>query len=305
MYWKRKILLILCRSLHSNIEGYTRCGTMKLSSRNIALVAVFAALYYVLSLISPYVPAAGLPDLKIRLEALMASVFGFVLGPYLGALAAFTGAFVTWTLPPSSANPLDAPFLLSPPINALVVGFIFYRRWKWAFAAFGLLILAFPFFPPSQPITEHYIVPVAVLWDKIIALLLILPSVWLANRGFSQRYAPILFSILIFLIAFVGNQADNMWGADVFAVPFVYEVVYAPVLSPLKAAFRFETYVEVVRYLFTISPFIYPAIRFVQAILATIITVPLLKALKGTQWLIGERSIIETKVEKTDLGENR
>jgi len=278
---------------------------MKLSSRNIALVAVFAALYYVLSLISPYVPAAGLPELKIQLEALMASVFGFVLGPYLGALAAFTGALVTWTLPPSSANPLAAPFLLSPPINALIVGLVFYRRWKWGFLAFGLLILAFPFLPPSQPITEHYIVPVAVLWDKLIALLLIVPSVWLGKISSKSKYAAILFSISIFLIAFVGNQADNMWGADVFAVPLVYEVVYAPVLSPLKAAFGFQTYLETVRYLFTISPFVYPAIRFVQAILATIISVPLMRALKGTPWLISERSIIEPNLKKTDLGENR
>lgn len=262
---------------------------MKLSSRNIALIAVFAALYYALSLISPYVPAVGLPDLRIRLEALMASVFGFVLGPYLGALAAFTGAFVTWTLPPSSANPLDAPFLLSPPINALIVGFIFYRKWKYASALFGLLIVAFLFLPPSQPITEQYIVPIAVLWDKLIALFLIFPSIWMGKRGSNPRYAPILF----FLIAFIGNQADNMWGADIFAVPFVYEVVYAAALSPLKAALGFQTYLETIRYLFTISPFIYPAIRFIQAILAAVIAVPLMRALKGTQWSVDEKSIVE------------
>lgn len=252
-----------------------------------ALVVIFAALYYVLSLVSPYVPSVGLPDLKIQLEALIASVFGLILGPYLGALAAFSGALMTWVLPPGSMSPLGAPFLLSPPINAMVVGFIFYRKWKWGFALLGILIAAFVFLPPCQPLVEHWGVAVAVLWDKIIALLLIIPIALFGQKLADPKRLPMLF----FFISFVGNQADNMWGADVFAVPFVYEVLYAPVLSPLLNGF--STYLEVVRFLFTVSPFIYPAIRFIQAILATIIAVPLMRALQKTRWIIAEKSMIE------------
>jgi len=263
---------------------------LKLSSRNIALIAIFAALYYVLSLISPYVPAIGLPDLRIKLEALMASVFGLILGPYLGTLAAFSGAFVTWTLPPENMNPLSAPFLLSPPINALIVGLVFYRKWKWAFAVFGLLIVVFLFLPPSQPITDYYYVPIAVIWDKIIALLLIVPSIVFSRKLSGSGRLP----LLIFFLSFVGNQADNMWGADVFAVPFVYEVLYGPFLRAfVMEPFGIPTYTDAVRYLFVLSPFVYPAIRFIQAILATIIAVPLLRALKNTKWIIEEKSIIE------------
>lgn len=262
---------------------------MKLSTRNIALVAIFAALYYVLSLVSPYVPAAGLPDLQIKLEALMASVFGFVLGPYLGGLAAFLGAFITWVLPPGGMNPLNAPFLLSPPLNAIIVGLIFYKKWKWAFALFGLLIAVFLFLPPSQPISSYYYVPAAVLWDKIIALLLIVPCIKSAKRLSATKYLFILF----FFISFIGNQADNMWGADVFAVPFVYEVIYGPALTGLQALLGVPTLLDVVRYLFVLSPFVYPAVRFLQAILATIIAVPLMRALRNTKWIVQEKSIIE------------
>lgn len=49
---------------------------MKLSAQNVALMAVFAALYYVLSLITPYIPAVAIPEIKISLEALIASIFG-------------------------------------------------------------------------------------------------------------------------------------------------------------------------------------------------------------------------------------
>jgi len=258
------------------------------STRNIALVAILGALYYVLSLISPFIPFIGLPDLTIKLEALMAAVFGLLLGPYLGALAALLGAGMAWALPPVGMNPLSAPFLLSPPLNALIVGFIFYRKWKWAFAALSLLIVAFIFLPPSQPLTKYCYVAGAVLWDKVIALLLIIPSVMFSRKLSTGKYLPILF----FFVFFIGNQADNMWGADIFAVPFVYEVLYAPVLSPFLQM-GFPTILDAVRFLFTISPFVYPAIRLLQAIVGTIVAVPLYRSLKTTPWILQERSIIE------------
>lgn len=252
---------------------------MRLSTRNIALVAVFAALYYVLSLISPKIPSIGVSDLKIQLEALMASVFGFLLGPYLGALTAFLGAFVTWVLPPAGMSPMGAPFLLSPPLNALIVGLIFYGKWKWAFVSLSLLVAVFLFLPPSQPITSYYYVPVAVLWDKVIAVLLIIPTVILGRKLSNPKNAAILF----FLISFIGNQADNMWGADIFAFPIVYGGIFSMPLDGVRVAF-------------IVSPFIYPAIRFVQAIFATLIVVPVMLALRNTAWIIHEKSILEQQV---------
>jgi hypothetical protein len=239
-------------------------------------MAVFAGLYYVLSLILPSLYAIGVPNLQISLEALIASIFGLVLGPYLGMLAALVGVGVTWILPPSSSSPYGVPFLLSPPLNALVVGLVYYRKWKWAFVLFSLLIAAFLFLPPSQPITDNYLVPIAVLWDKVIALLLIIPCVKMTQRLSTRKYLPILF----FFICFAGNQVDNMWGTDVFAIPAVYTF------------FGFPT-VDAVRITFLSSPFYYPAIRFVQATIGTVIAVPLMKSLKNTRWTVKEESIVK------------
>lgn len=249
---------------------------VKLTTHQIALIAIFAALYYILSLITPYVPAVGLPELKINLEALIASVFGLVLGPYLGFSAAFMGAIVAWLLPPGNLSPLGLPFLLAPAFNALVVGLIYYKKWKYAFLTFGVLIVVFPLLPPSQPLTEYGYVSALVIWDKIIALALIVPSAIFAKRLSS----PKLLMILYFLLAFIGNQADNMWGADAFAVPVVYNGIYALDLATT-------------RFLFTVSPLIYPAIRIIQAIVATIIAVPLIATLKNTGWIWQENSIID------------
>jgi biotin transporter BioY len=262
-----KVLLMLCKKLHDNEIYYTDDLEMKLSAQNVALMAVFAALYYVLSLITPYVPAIGVPDIKISLEALIATIFGLVLGPYLGALTAFLGAFVAWTLPPGSMSPYGLPFLLSPPLNALVTGLIYYRKWKAGFAVFGLLIIAFLFTPPVQPLSENLHVGLAVIWDKIIALLLILPSVKFAKKLATPKNS----SFLYFLLAFIGNQTDNMWGSLIFAIPVVYEGIFGLPLDAVRTAF-------------VISPFIYPTIRIIQAAIATIIAVPLIRALNDTAW---------------------
>lgn len=301
-------------------------------------MAIFATLYYVLSIFTPYIPAIGFPDIKISLEALIATIFGLVLGPYLGALTAFVGAFVAWTLPPGSASPYGAPFLLSPPINAFVVGLIYYKKWKAAFATLSILCITFLFLPPSQPFPENLHVGVAVIWDKIIALLLIIPTVLIARKSISKKQSiglsgiaaivmtmlavyitlqpemsemnmililatsiswiifiatlliangvvfsekAITIGLLYFLLAFIGNQADNMWGADIFAVPAVYEGIFG---LPL----------DVVRFLFVVSPFVYPAIRLIQAIIATAIAIPLMKALKKVAWFSKEETIEST-----------
>ena len=250
---------------------------VKFTSRQIALVAIFAALYYILSLITPYVPAIGFADIKISLEALMASVFGILLGPYLGCITAFTGATVSWVLPPSGMSPLGAAFILAPALNALVTGFVYYKKWKYAVITMSALIVAFLLLPPSQPLTEYGYVGGLVVWDKIIALLLIVPTVKFAKYlSSSQKLLPVLF----FLLGFIGNQADNMWGSTAFAVPVVYNGIYGLDL-------------ETVRFLFTISPLVYPAIRIIQAIIVVIIVIPLLSRLKKTGWVWEEETIID------------
>jgi hypothetical protein len=238
---------------------------MKFATKSIALMAIFAALYYAASLISPFIPAVAIPEITIKLEALIASIFGVLLGPYLGFITALLGTSIAWVLPPSLGTAFGLPFLLAPPLNALVVGFIYYKKWKYAFVVLSLEILAFWFLPPSQPLSEFWYVGLAVTWDKIIALALIFPVLKLAKFK-SLKLQPLFY----FLLAFIGNQADNMWGSAIFAVPFVYEQIFG------------INSIETVRFLFIVSPFVYPVIRIIQAIIAMIIIVPLIRALESS-----------------------
>ena len=250
-----------------------------LTTRNVALVAIFAALYYVLSLLTFNISAPGVAQVQISLLALVASVFGLVLGPYLGTAAAFLGAFVGWVLPPSGMVPYGLPFILSPPINAFVVGSIYYKKWKVGFIAFAVLIAAFFFTPPAQPIAENLTVIVAVLADKIVALLLIIPLVVFRKQLAVTEKGIYTF---YFVLGFIGNQADNMWGTLAFSVPTVYQGIFG---LPLEA----------VRTAFLVSPFFYPLLRLIQAAAVMFIAVSLMRTLKGTPWLWQKETILSNK----------
>jgi ECF transporter S component (folate family) len=244
-----------------------------LTTKNLALVAIFAALYYVLSLIAPINIPTGVGNLTISFAALIASVIGLVLGPYLGITSAFLGAFVSWVLPPSGGSLFGLPFMLAPALNALVTGLIFYKKWKRGFAVFGVLIVAFLFTPPIWPVTENWLPAIAVLFDKIFALLLILPVAL-----FAKKLSIGKASLFFFLLFFIGNQADNMWGSLIFGTPMVYGL--------------FGYGAADVRIAFLASPFLYPAVRLVQAFIGMLIAVPLMQALKGTPWLWQKENIL-------------
>jgi ECF transporter S component (folate family) len=259
---------------------------MKLTTRHIALMAMFAALYVVLSYIAPIKIPTGVGDIEISFAAMIATIFGLVLGPYLGGAAALLGSAVAWTL--TGMSPANLPFIIAPALNALVTGFIFYRKWKFGFVTFALLIIAFIFTPPIMPITENWIVAIAVLFDKIFALFLIIPLAFFGKKiavakgvsFFGKKINVAQGAIFFFLLAFVGNQADNMGGSFAFSLPLVYNGIWGYT-------------VDTVRGFFLLSPFLYPAIRIIQAIIAMVIAVPLIKLLKGRSWLWSEKTILD------------
>jgi hypothetical protein len=201
---------------------------------------------------------------------MVATLFGIILGPYLGTASALLGAVVSWAL--TGMSPLGLPFLLSPPLNAFVSGAIYYKKWKLAPIPFIVIMIAFLFTPPVTSFGSAQIA-IWVLWDKIIALALILPLA-VFRKQLSKGQGVGLF----FLLAFIGNQADNIWGSFVFALPQVYNGIFGMQLVDVQVAFLG-------------SPFLYPAIRILQAFLITLIAVPLIRVLNGTNWLWSKDTI--------------
>jgi uncharacterized membrane protein len=295
---KSFISALLCKKLQ-HVEIYYKGVPKKLnipklekpqkqiSAKQIALVALFAALYVIVSIIPvPAIPTTA-GAVTISLSALLASIFGLLLGPYFGGASALLGSAVSWAL--TGGSPYGLPFIIAPLFNALIVGFIFYRQWKYAFAVFGIMIIGFLFTPAVSPITGastvagvgNWWIAVAVLFDKVIALLLILPIAF-----FGKKISIAHGAALFFLIGFVGNQADNMIGTFIYSWPTVYNGIFGLTTEYVQASFL-------------VSPFFYPAIRLIQAFFVMIIAIPLMTTLKGSTWLWRKENILTDKLPKT------
>ena len=243
----------------------------KITTKQVALAAIFAALYVAINVAIPFKIPMGVPGLEISLSALIATLVGIILGPYLGTASTLLGVVVSFAL--GGSNIFDLPFLLSPPLNAFVSGSLFYKKWKQAVIPFIGLMIAFVFTPPVYSFNSVQ-VAIWVLWDKIVAVILIAPLLI-----FRKRLSVGLGATALFILAFIGNQADNIWGSFAFALPPVYEGI-------------FQMPMEAVQVAFLGSPFIYPAIRLVQAFIITLIAVPLIRVLSKTNWLWSKDNIL-------------
>ncbi len=132
----------------------------KVSTRDVAFIAVFAALSVIIIKVIPGFPIIGLSGSSIKFDASLAPIYGLVLGPYLGFLAAFIGGILV------ADNWFSVLTSFSPAISALISGLLTERRRKsgghlfpsWAIAAavLGFLILGWyatgvgkkaPFYP--------------------------------------------------------------------------------------------------------------------------------------------------------------
>jgi uncharacterized membrane protein len=131
----------------------------RLPSIEVAFVAIFAALSVVVSKVIPGIPIVGVSDASISLDAALAPIYGIILGPYLGALAALFGGLI------AAGSVFDVLTSFSTAISAFVAGFLIRKKisstnnlggWTVAALTLSLLILGWyatgigrqaPFYP--------------------------------------------------------------------------------------------------------------------------------------------------------------
>ena len=159
---------------------------------------------------------------------------------------------------------------------AVTVGLMFRKRFAAAAAVMAALTASFWLTPVVQPVQEHWLVGLAATFDKIAALILIAPLAFMMRRSEDLQSGGVKTSALTFtqllIIAFIGNEADNALGNLVFAFPVVHNGIFG---------FTLET----TRWAFLVSPFAYPIIRSLQALLAAVVGLPLMRALEARGWV--------------------
>lgn len=197
----------------------------KLSSRDVAFVAIFAAFSAVVIKFLPGIPIVGVPGSNIKFDAVLAPIYGLVIGPYLGFLAALIGGLIT------AASPFSILTSFSPAVSALVAGFLTQknpgnngnkiRGWMVASVVLGLLILGWyltgvgqqaPFYP--------------VLHFAALALILVTRN-WTANRfregkveveSWQVNPTHLLVGIIIVVLAYMFTRP---YSSDVPILPYL------------------------------------------------------------------------------------
>lgn len=133
---------------------------LKLSSRDVALMAIFAALSVIVVKVVPGIPIIGLSNASIKFDAALAPIYGMIIGPYLGFLSGLIGGLVV------ANHPFSVLTSFATAISAFVAGFIVQsvhasekkriQGWMIASAVIGLLIIGWyatwvgrllPFYP--------------------------------------------------------------------------------------------------------------------------------------------------------------
>jgi len=165
--------------------------TMRVSSKKIALVSVFAALHAVL-----YLPSFELwRSWSIYLEP----VEGIILGPWVGFASAFVGSMAARAVKPSE---LWLFGVIAEPLGVMACGFIAKKQWKPLLAIYVFMLGAYF----AHPFGRWF--PLWTILDILAALVLIFPMTMMSKRLFEEnnRFLPFTFP----LVAFIGTVTDAL-----------------------------------------------------------------------------------------------
>jgi len=222
---------------------------MKLSTVDVSLIAVFAALQALLA-IFPFTIAIGVSG-QITLGVIGGPLIGILLGPVIGGLAVLIGAFVGVFLNPAGAI-LGVFTVLPPFFGAVGAGCVKIKRGYVAGSVILASLLVFFAHPFGREVLTYP-------WLHIVAMIAAFsPLAYVAGSTFSlsKSTKPTLG---IVMAAFVGVLTDHMTGSAIaiwyFSPSLTPEILYSIMLA-------------------------YPVERIIALILASIIATPVYYSLR-------------------------
>jgi hypothetical protein len=162
-----------------------------LSSKNVALIGVFASLHAVLY----FIPSPLWRNWAIYLEP----VEGIVLGPLAGPLAAFIGSVTARLIKPDE---LWIFGLIAEPMGVLFAGLLAMGRWKQSMMIYSVMLTAYFIHPFGR------LLPLWTILDVLITLTLIYPASRLSKKIFGGKNSSPF--ILLAVISFITTSADSL-----------------------------------------------------------------------------------------------
>lgn len=199
---------------------------MRLSAQSVALMAVFAALSAIVIKVFPGIPIVGVSGASIKFDAALAPIYGLVIGPYLGFLAALMGGLVT------AGNPFDILTSFSPAVSALIAGLLTQKYlgngeskvkgWMTAAVVLGVLVLGWYFTDVGQKAPLYPVLHLAGL------ALILATRGWTAKafkegkaegEGWQVKPLYLLAGIIIMVVAYMFTRPYSI---DVWMLSYLW-----------------------------------------------------------------------------------
>lgn len=182
---------------------------VELSAKNVALLTVFAALSFIICKFIPGIPIVGVPDAQIKLDAVVAPLYGMIIGPYLGFLAALIGGLV------AAGSPFTVLTSFCTGISAMVAGFLTIEKVSkegrvkgWHVSALILAVLIAGWYATwvGQKAPFYPILHFAGLFAILITRGWVADSfkeVGLPREGWQVKPASILSGVILFVAGYM------------------------------------------------------------------------------------------------------
>jgi len=233
-----------------------------MKTKTLMLIAVFSALYFVLRMI-PTFPMIGVSGGSFALADILASLYGLILGPFIGGFSIIIGTFLAI----AAGKPIVFMGLdfLPALMNALIVGLIIRRRIVLSVSLNALLLALFllhPYTAITIPIKfSQFETQFFFPWLHLIAFIILVSLTkskvvdWL-SKSLKNKIAAVS------ILTLIGTMAQHLTGG------LLWETIYGAFMNKAPEAFRL---------LWNAIFWVYPFERIFIVITATIIGVPLLK----------------------------
>ncbi|MCW3996538.1 MAG: hypothetical protein NWE98_10395 [Candidatus Bathyarchaeota archaeon] len=235
----------------------------------VAAIAIFSALYAVLRLI-PLGPMIGL-SATFSVSDFLAPIYGIILGPLTGGVSVVIGTFIAIAMgKPIVFMGLD---FLPAFVNTVAIGFLVRRKWMPALilnVALLAIFIANPLTVWSYDVSiGSWTRPIPFFWLHIVALFVLVSPLGYKAGPWVRSLKPELLTAGVATLAFVGTMMQHLTGN------ILTEVVRTQIFH-LTNPDAFATLIWPAAFV------LYPWERLTLVVLATIVGVPLIKALKST-----------------------
>lgn len=201
---------------------------LKFTTRNVAFLAVFSALSVIIIEFIPGIPIVGVPGSEIKFDAAIAPVYGMVVGPYFGFLAALMGGLLT------SGSPFTFLTSFAPAVSAMIAGFLTSNNvtervkipaWVAAAAILGALIAGWyltwvgmraPLYPILH-LTGFFAILITRNWTAKS-----FSDIGLKKQGWQFKPSHILLGVILVVSAYTFSKpyiSEEIWILPYLSLP--------------------------------------------------------------------------------------